>query len=122
MLLNIILCFILLNCTYSYNPSCNSCKWFIVNKKNNDDYGLCGFYKNSYPLLDSNITIYEFASHCRDNESMCGKQGYMHEHVDVIPISDLSKKYKEIVNQCYIEQLEREMFEIMEKIKKHETY
>jgi len=129
MLLNILLFFILLNYTYSYNPSCNSCKWFIPDKKYDNDYGLCSFYKNSYPLLGSNITIYEYAIHCRDNESMCGHKGYMHEYIDAISISDLSKKYKELVNQCCmeindknnLEQLEREMFEIMEKIKKHHT-
>ena len=127
MLLNIVLSFILLNYTYAFNPSCNSCKWFIPYKDN--DYGLCKFYKNIYPILGTNITIYEYATHCRNNESMCGEKGYMYEPDNSISIitPNLSNKYKEHVNLCSIEvnekselrKFERDMFETMQKIKKH---
>ena len=82
MLLNILLCFFILNYAYAFNPSCNSCKWFIPDKKNNNDYGLCRFYKKIYPLLDTNIIIYEFASHCRNNKFMCSEKGYMYEPLE----------------------------------------
>ena len=57
---------------------------------------------------------------------MCGEKGYMHEHFDTISISDLSNKYKELINKFCIEvneknnleKIEKEMFEIMQKIKK----
>lgn len=99
MLLNMLLCFILFNYTYSFNPSCNSCKWFIPHKKDTNDYGLCKFHKNIYPVLGTNITIYDFATQCRNSESMCGEKGNMHEPIDSISISDLSNKYKELINR-----------------------
>jgi len=92
MLFNIIFSFILLNCTYALYPSCNSCKWFIP--YNNNDYGLCEFYKNTYPLLGTNITIYEKTTYCRNNEYMCGEKGKMYEPVN--------NKYKRRINISYI--------------------
>lgn len=137
MLLNLLFVITVINYFHSfmvtaYNPSCTSCKWFIPHKKENNDYGLCGFYKHTYPLLGSDITIYEFATHCRNNETMCGEKGYMYEPTDesYIRISrELKDKYEELENRCCgevnetteLEQLEREMFEILQKIKKHNT-
>jgi hypothetical protein len=120
------------NYSFSFNPSCSSCKWFIPQKKDNNDYGLCGFYKNKYDLLEGNITIYEFATHCRKNESMCGEKGYMYEPNDATyqeTTNELKTQYEELSNRCCgevnetteIEQLEKEMFEIMQKIRKHNT-
>lgn len=137
--------FTLLNYSYAFNPPCTSCKWFIPNKKvnnnnnnndnNNDsvnDYGLCGFYKHNYELRGNVVTIYEFAAHCRNKETMCGEKGYMYESNDekyVTTTRELKNTYEELSNRCCgevnetseIEQLEREMFEVMQKIKKHNT-
>jgi hypothetical protein len=93
----------------SFNPSCTSCKWFIPNKRDNNDYGLCGLYKQKYDVLKSDIIIYEFARHCRNNESMCGEDGYMYEKKEsnnknkndvdhVVVTSELNRNYEELQN------------------------
>ena len=66
-------------------PPCTSCKWFLPN--NRKYTGLCGFYKTTYYLLGVKMTIHEFAEHCRNNESLCGKEGYMYEPVRQQPPS-----------------------------------
>jgi hypothetical protein len=125
-----ILLLTIINYSISFNPDCASCKWFIPHKKENTDYGLCGFYKNKYDLLGKDMTIYEFATHCRNNESMCGEKGYMYEPNDETyneTTKELKSKMEELSNRCCgevnetseIEQLEKDMFEIMQKIKRH---
>jgi hypothetical protein len=119
---------------YSYSPPCSSCKWFIPNKKSTpaNDYDLCGFYKENYEILGKQMTLYEFACHCRNNENMCGSKGAMYEYNDKtydITNLDLNEEYKELQNRCCgevneadeIEQLEKEISDVMLKIKKHNT-
>lgn len=124
----------------AFNPqlhqSCSSCKWFVPHEKGNEDYGLCSFYKTKYNLQGRETVICEFASHCRKNEAMCGEKGYMYEPIAIgdAPSSseyrhELKEKYDELSSCCCgevnqvdeIEKLEKEMFEIMQKIKKHNT-
>jgi hypothetical protein len=124
----------------SFNPTCSTCKWFIPSKNENKEYGLCSFYKNKYNILGKDITSYEFATHCRNNESMCGQNGYIYEKrlddddknmndIDLFVNSQLKSHYDELKNRCCgevnekdeLEQLEGEMFEVMQKIKKHNT-
>jgi hypothetical protein len=101
---------------------------------------LCGFYKNKYIIKGKESIIYEFAAHCRSNESMCGSGAYMYEeakanavnetgepHSEQLNTEQLKNEYEELQNRCCgevnetdeIEQLEKEMFEIFQKIKKH---
>jgi hypothetical protein len=62
------------------NPSCLNCKWFIPNKMGIDDYGLCRMHSNVYKMPNNmEFTVYEFAKHCRDNQNMCSKYGYLYE-------------------------------------------
>jgi len=62
------------------NPSCLKCKWFIPNKMGIDDYGLCRMHSNIYKMPNNmEFTVYEFAKHCRDNQNMCSKYGYLYE-------------------------------------------
>lgn len=133
-----LLAFILFQCVYAYEPSCLSCKWVIPHPRGNLDYNLCGFYKNKYNIKGKETIIYEFASYCRSNESMCGTGAYMYEELqlnDIIQkekvesslVTQLKDEYEELQHRCCgevnetseIEQLEREMFEIFQKIKKH---
>jgi hypothetical protein len=56
---------------------------------------------------------------------MCGERGLMYEPSE--KTKELKNKYEELENRCCgevnetdeIEQLERDMFELMQKIKKH---
>jgi hypothetical protein len=69
---------------YTYSiPSCKTCKWYIpqVNMSPfcKDDLGLCGFYKNKYNYNNIEVYIYEYAKHCRNNDNLCGRLGYLYE-------------------------------------------
>lgn len=131
MLRSMLLCFLYLSTLFTsctpYNPPCTSCRWFIPHQRENNDYGLCGFYKNVYIVKGAEKIVYEFASHCRNNETMCGERGFMYEPAE--KIREYRNKYEELANRCCgevnesdeIEQLEREMLELMQKIKKHNT-
>jgi len=108
-----------------FEPSCKSCKWFIP--KQQSFYSLCGFYKNKQIVNNREYIMYEFASTCRQNNALCGPTGYMYEPQH--RSDELTEAYEELKNRCCgevnekneIEQLEREMFEIMLKIKRHNT-
>ena len=68
-----------LHCSSGSESPCSSCKWFIPH--NREDLGLCGLYKTTYQILGVKMTIHEFAEHCRNNESLCGNEGYMYEPI-----------------------------------------
>ena len=113
---------------FSYEPLCSSCKNFIPHIKNNPDLGLCKMFKNT-PYTDNNIVIHEFASHCRNNENLCGKSGFFYEPYDEITKKQILDDYEELNNRCCgevnerseIEELERDFFELFQKIRKHNT-
>lgn len=77
--------FILHNNAFAYDKIlCFSCKWFISNKYGNHNYGQCKMSKHN---LKENVEtnkntkiIYDFAEHCRKNENICGKNGYLYEY------------------------------------------
>jgi hypothetical protein len=116
---------------FSYEPSCISCKYFIPHIKNNPDLGLCKMFKNK-PYHDENIIVHDFAVHCRNNENLCGKAGNLYE-VNEVNDDSVQKKflddYEELNNRCCgevnekyeIEELEKEFFELFQKIKRHNT-
>ena len=119
----------LINIIFAFEPSCSSCKFFISNK-NNPELGLCKRFKTT-PYLNTNKIIYEFSMHCRNDENICGKSGLLYEPIDE-PSDKLIEKqilddYEELYNRCCgevnekdeIEQLEREFFEVYQKIKKY---
>ena len=114
---------------FCYEPSCYSCKYFIPHINGKQELGLCKMYKNNNVHLDKNIIVYDFAAHCRDNENLCGKSGFLYEANDETIKKDFSDYYEEINNRCCgevnedneIEQLERDFFELFQKIKKHNT-
>lgn len=129
-----ILFLLFLTCIYAFQKNCNSCKYFIHHFDKNPEFGLCKFFKNT-PYEDKNIVIYDFASHCRDNENLCGNDGLFYEtnfDYDKNDKQDFINKYENLNNSCCgevnekseleeLEQLEKEFFEIYQKIRKHNT-
>ena len=112
----------------AYEPSCNSCKHFIPHFKNNQDLGLCKILKNR-PYPDTNIVISNFAVDCRNDENLCGKSGILYEPDYDIIHKQFYDDYKELNNRCCgevnekyeIDELDKELFELLQKIKKHNT-
>jgi hypothetical protein len=116
---------------YAYEPSCVSCKWLIGNKNLNPDLGLCRMFKESYSFND-NIIKYNYALQCRENEKLCGKSGFLYEPINknIIETSEkigILNDYDELSNRCCgevnekdeIEELEKEFFDIFQRIKKY---
>jgi len=124
-MLSIMLMLITMNCIVAFNPLCSSCKWFIPDKMEKNDYGLCGFYKKEYNIKGENHVIYEYAIHCRNNEDMCGKDGINYEKSEIM--NEIESDYNEINNRCCgevnekndIETMEKELFDVLQRIKKH---
>ena len=129
--------------TYAFEPSCTSCKHFMESKINpNSGLGCCKMFKN-FSYNDKGIpkNIYDFAIHCRNNENMCGKSGFLYEEINAdenlmknddnnnFNEKQLSESYEELNNRCCgevneqyeIEELERDFFDLFQKIKRFNT-
>jgi hypothetical protein len=66
-------------------PSCHNCKWFLPNKKTpRYDYGFCRIFKNNIDGNGNKFILYDFATHCRENEKLCGSSGILYENGEEI--------------------------------------
>ena len=109
---------------YAFEPSCHSCKSYIPHKSN-PDLGLCKMFKNYVYLNNRTSLINNLAVHCRNNENLCGKPGYLYE--EIVVEQQIADEYEELKNRCCgevneteeIEQLEKELFEVFQKIRNH---
>jgi hypothetical protein len=101
-----------------------------------------------YNVNGKEKNIYDYAVYCRNNENMCGKSGFLYEKINInddenlikntnnsemsndsLHEKQLSDMYEELNNRCCgevneqyeIEQLEREFFDLFQKIKRYNT-
>lgn len=100
--------------------SCKNCKFYIPTAmRNNPNLGLCKIFKET-PYLDKNIVIHNFAVHCRNDESLCGKDGIFYEptvnYVDGI-IDDKTTND----DDDEVKQIKKELLEVLVKMKKYNT-
>jgi len=125
----------LLQIVSSLVPPCETCKNFIPNKIK-PDLGFCNMFKDINYNKGEETLIYNFAIHCRNNENMCGKNGYLYENSDNNSNEFNTKnkevlvdKFDELNNRCCgevnekdeLEQLERDFFELYQKMKRYNT-
>jgi hypothetical protein len=122
----------------SFEPPCSSCKHFISNNKGALDLGLCKMFTNKLSLKGDDVALPNFARHCRNDEQLCGKIGFLYEPANnngtetaSSTISaderEIINEYEDLKNRCCgevnedneLEQLEREFFEVFQKIKRH---
>jgi hypothetical protein len=61
---------------------CKNCKWFIKDFKNNNNLGLCKIYSTSIIKNNDKKLIYNFAKNCRNDEFLCGKNGWSYEDLN----------------------------------------
>jgi len=68
------------------SPSCITCKWFMPNQNGIPGYGFCKMFKDTYTNkeIGREITIYNYANHCRKFDNLCGPKGYLYEAIDNI--------------------------------------
>jgi hypothetical protein len=97
------------------SPPCYLCKHFIPNVKAFDDLGLCRMFKEVSTHKGKQYTLPNYAVHCRENENLCGKTGHLFEAKK----TDETKKIGEIEKTDETEELEREIFDMLQKIKRH---
>ena len=97
------------------SPPCYLCKHFIPNVKAFDDLGLCRMFKEVSTHKGKQYTLPNYAVHCRENENLCGKAGHLFEAKK----TDETKKIGEIEKTDETEELEREIFDMLQKIKRH---
>ena len=112
--------YININCQiYAQNKQCTNCKYFIPHKNNKIvSLGLCRMFGNkvnSNGKINSKNgekMIYNFAEHCRDDETLCGKIGLLYEEIDpktndiVYNISEnklsiMDDEMKKLINDYY---------------------
>lgn len=107
----------------AYEPSCFTCKHFILNI-HNPDLSLCNMFKNRIEKND--VLIKNFAIHCRSCEDLCGKSGFLHEK------SELFNNFEELNDKCCseftdekdlqeLEKLEKELVDVFQRMRKHNT-
>jgi hypothetical protein len=92
------------------------------------------FKNKSYTRKGKEIIVHNFAAHCRNDENLCGKNGFLYEYNDEdskdVSENENENNYKELNelnNRCCgevnekdeIEELERDFFEIFQRIKKY---
>lgn len=105
-----VLLFTLIN---GFEPSCLTCKHFIPNKAN-PEYGLCNMFQDVVYNRDEKNYVKNFAVHCRNNESQCGKSGFLYEPINnckVCSDNDLKE----------LEQLEKDFVDVFQKMRRHNT-
>jgi hypothetical protein len=117
---------------FSFEPLCSTCVHFIQNKNGVNDLGLCKMFLDDFSLPNKKF-MYNFAAHCRNNEHLCGKSGFLYEpNTELVSMkldTNIVYDYDEISNRCCgevnekdeLEQLEKDFFEIFQKIKKYNT-
>ena len=124
----------------AFEPSCTTCKFFIPHETNNSpDLGLCTFFKDKVYYDNGNeVLIGNLAIHCRKNENLCGKSGFLYEPINDINNkndkndNEIFEKYENVKNLCCgeftdkkdldeLEKLEKDMLEIFQKMRKHNT-
>lgn len=117
--------------TFAFEKQCNSCKFFIPHLSKNPELGLCKFFKHT-PYKDKSIIIYNPVSKCRNDENFCGKDGIYYQINEDLDNQDLISRYEDLNNSCSgevneksdieeLEKLEKEFFDIYQKIRKHNT-
>jgi hypothetical protein len=126
-----------LYCIYALEPSCSSCKFYIQHKTN-PQLGLCELFKEKGL---NGVLIKNFATYCRSDENLCGKSGFLYEpkveHYESSNINEYINEDKNVIditdqlnNMCCgevnekseiedYENIERELFEVLQKIKRH---
>ena len=114
----------LISIIYAYNPPCTDCKYYIPNE-NKPLIGTCKRFKDFTFYNNKHILVNKLATTCRDNEELCGINGNSFQYN--LFNQEIADDYENLKNRCCgevnetdeIEQLERDFFEILQKIKKH---
>ena len=119
-----LLLFTLMSYVFAYEPACFNCKFYIPHNTN-INLGSCKLFKDFVNNNNKIRLVNKLAINCRDNEQLCGNAGKSYEGIELN--NQIIDEYDELQNRCCgevnetdeIEQLEKELFDVFQKIKKH---
>jgi hypothetical protein len=118
MIFSIYLLFLSIVLVKSFTPSCKTCKFFIPNVIN-DSLGQCTIFQDKVYDNKNQVTLQKnLAVHCRNDENLCGKSGYLYEPIEKDEYTKTYKNYEYIKSLCSDEIVEETNLEELEKIEK----
>ena len=115
---------------FAFEPSCTNCKFYVPNTIR-PDLGLCNMFQDSIYHNNKQKLVKNLAIHCRANENLCGKSGFLFESND----DDKSQRfenYEYIKSVCSnefveaadlneLEQIEKDLVEVFQRMRRHNT-
>lgn len=129
-----LICFV-----YAYQPYCTNCKYFIPNKIK-PELGLCNMFQDTIYHNDKKKIVKNLAIHCRGNENLCGKSGFLYEPIDNNK-SDTEKNNKNVISNRFenyeyikslcsnefveetdlkeLENIEKDLVEVFQRMRRH---
>ena len=97
------------------SPNCRDCKWFVPNKNGKEEYGLCKLFNNKVICGKTEVTMYNYAVHCRINPNLCGMFGNCFDEKNTQKIDSQLSELKILKEK--IKQLESDLNgEVFEKV------
>lgn len=119
----------------AYEPSCSNCKFFIPNKLK-PELGLCNMFQDTIYHNDQKKLVKNLAIHCRGNENLCGKSGFLYEPIDTEKNNEKQTTTTRFENYEYIkglcsnefvetsdlkelEKIEKDLVEVFQRMRRH---
>jgi hypothetical protein len=113
----------------SFTPECSKCKHFIPNN-NSPVFGLCNMFQDTIYINNEKTLKKNLAIHCRNDESLCGKNGFLFEPIQTDDVKHRFENYeymKDICSHEYVEEndlqqlesLEKEMVDVFQRMRRH---
>jgi len=130
MLLSFYVLFLSIGLVKSLIPSCQTCKFFIPNQFN-ENLGHCTMFQDSVYDNKQQVRLQKnLAVHCRNDENLCGKSGYVYEPITDREVDDQFENYEYIKTLCEddfieetnlekLEKIERDLVDVFQKMRRH---
>lgn len=127
-MLNYLLFISFIGCLYGFEPSCLTCKFFIPNSIRNE-LGLCSMFQDRIFINNQEKIVKNLAIHCRNNENLCGRNGFLYESINVSKkfenyeyVKSLScDEFIEETDLRELEEIEKDLVDIFQKMRRHNT-
>jgi hypothetical protein len=124
---NYLLFISLISFIYAFEPSCSTCKFFIPNLK--PELGLCSMFQDKIYVNDEERLVKNLALHCRSNDKLCGKSGFLYESININEKFENYEYFNNLSSGEFIdkndlqelEEIERDLVDVFQKMRKHNT-
>jgi hypothetical protein len=115
---------------HAYDKSCSNCKFFIPNKIK-PELGLCNMFQDTIYHNAEEKLVKNLAIHCRGNENLCGKSGFLFDPIDKEKTFDdrfgnyeyiksvCSNEFVETSDLKELEKIEKDLVEVFQRMRRH---